>query len=194
MFPSVTWIPNAITSVRLVLLPWIVPAILAGEHERALVLCLIAGATDALDGASARLFHLKTSAGAYFDPIADKILLSAVYISLGLVRSVPTWLVVMIFARDVVILGGVAALWVRRSARRFPPSLLGKISTILQILTVLVALALPVLYGAGQGSTFLWVVIELTAVMTAASGLHYAVRGWRMWFGKRPIDGDEARV
>lgn len=175
------------------LLPWIVPAILSGEHQRALVLCLIAGLTDALDGASARLFHLKTNSGAYFDPIADKILLSAVYISLGVIRSVPPWLVVLIFARDVVIVGGVAALMVRRSARRFPPSVLGKISTILQILTVLVALALPVMNQPDQPSPILWVMILLTATATAVSGVQYIGRGYQMWFGNRLIDDSDAQ-
>ena len=175
-------VPNAITLVRVALLPWIVPAILRQDFRLALSLCFFAGLTDALDGFSARLLKVKTATGAYLDPIADKLLLSAVYISLGVVHAVPPWLVVLIFARDLVIVAGVAALMLRTSARRFPPTLIGKSSTVLQILTALAALALPVFDPSAPAAAIQFLII-LTALVTAASGAQYIQRGWRMWRG-----------
>src|SRR5712691_4326718 len=96
---------NLFTLGRLLAVPFAVQAILQGEHQRALVIVFIGGMTDAVDGALARRFGMMTSVGAYFDPIVDKIFLSAVYISLAASSGVPPWwLVIEIFARDLLLL------------------------------------------------------------------------------------------
>ena len=89
-----SWVnpPNLLTLLRVILIPFIVSAILAGKHEFALVVFAVAAATDVLDGAAARQFGLTTQAGAYFDPIADKCLLSSVFLALAVARIVPWWL------------------------------------------------------------------------------------------------------
>src|SRR5436190_3789868 len=96
-------IANFFTLARLLAVPFAVQAILAGEHTRALWIVLAAALTDAVDGAIARRFGMMTAAGAYFDPIVDKLFLSAIYISLAIVSTVPWWLVIEIFTRDLVI-------------------------------------------------------------------------------------------
>src|SRR5579883_2909018 len=102
---------------------------------RALALFAAAAVTDALDGALARRFGWTSTAGAYLDPIADKALLSGLYLTLAVTGDIPWWLVGLIFGRDLLILAaaGLALLFTR--LRAFPPSLWGKVSTIFQVLT-----------------------------------------------------------
>ena len=100
---------NLLTLARLTAIPFAVEAILMRHHERALFIVLAAGLTDVIDGTLARRFGMATQVGAYFDPIVDKIFLSAVYMCLAVISSVPWWLVVEIFARDFLILAASAS-------------------------------------------------------------------------------------
>jgi cardiolipin synthase len=165
---------NVLTLVRVVLAPLVVRAILAREFGPALVLFLIAGATDGLDGLAARRLKTQTRFGAYLDPIADKLLLSASFLAFGICGAVPWWLVALIFGRDLLILAmaGLALLFTRH--RQFSPSVWGKISTFCQIAAALAVLA----HGASLSMTFspeplLWV----AAAATAWSGAGYVWRG-----------------
>src|SRR5512133_50531 len=122
-------LPNLFTLARLVLTPFVIVAILDGRHKAALLLFVIAGFTDFLDGFSARKLKLSTQTGAYFDPIADKCLLSGVFLALAIARIVPRWIVILIFGRDLLILAGVAVVLLLTTVRRFPPTIWGKWST-----------------------------------------------------------------
>jgi cardiolipin synthase len=156
--------------VRVLLTPFVVRAILLGEMRSALALCLIAGFTDLFDGYVARRMHSASRLGAYLDPVADKVLLGATYIALGIVTWIPWWLVVIVFSRDVLILAMVAGGFLFTKVRDYPPSMWGKLSTALQIAAVVVALT-----NANHGNRdWAW---WTTAGMTAWSGLHYAWRG-----------------
>src|SRR6185312_6505931 len=108
--------------------PFIVQAILSGRHERALILFAAAGLTDVLDGAAARHLKMTTTAGAYFDPIADKCLLSAVFIALAAARILPWWLAILVIGRDLCILLGAAIVRISSGIKKFPPSVWGKAS------------------------------------------------------------------
>ena len=126
---------NLATFARLALAPWIAVAM---SHElplRALVLFCIAGLTDVVDGGLARRFGWTTAAGAYLDPIADKMLLSTVFICLAEWGALPWWFVAVVFGRDVLILAASAFALAFTRLRKFPPSFWGKLSTFLQILT-----------------------------------------------------------
>jgi cardiolipin synthase len=187
-------VANLITLVRLAAVPFAVQAILSRQHGRALIIVLVAGLTDTIDGAVARRLGMATSVGAYLDPIVDKLFLSAVYISLAMISSVPWWLVVEIFARDFLILAlsGAAILFLR--IRRFPPSIWGKASTFLQILCALVVMignAAPDSAAARWSGALIWPV----AILTGFSGLHYFWRGIRSLrsHSRAPIDGGLAR-
>ena len=165
-------LPNLFTLARLILTPFVVLAILNAHYGRAIVLFFAAGITDVIDGLLARRLGESTPAGAYFDPVADKILLSAIYTALGVVRMIPWWMVALVFARDILILAMAAYGLLFTSVRRFPPSVWGKISTFLQIGAALVVM------GARDGipapvELALWLMVA----GTAWSGVHYVWQG-----------------
>jgi cardiolipin synthase len=132
---------NILTAVRIALAPLAVRAILAQRFRLALAIFFVAAATDGLDGLAARRLNLQTRLGAYLDPIADKLLLSASYVALGACGAVPWWLVILIFGRDLLILVMAGAALLLTAYRDFPPSVWGKISTAFQILAAVATLA-----------------------------------------------------
>jgi len=146
---------------------------MVGDREN----CLAAGMTDALDGLAARRLHLQTRLGTYLDPIADKLLLSAAYLALGISGAVPWWLVILIFARDLAILAMAGAALAFTAYREFPPSVWGKISTLLQLLAAGATLVKGSI-GAGWPplEPFFW----LAAAATLWSGAGYVWRGASM--------------
>jgi cardiolipin synthase len=172
-------LPNLVSLARAGLTPFAVEAILSRRYWLALVIFAAAGITDAIDGVLARKYGLSSRAGAYIDPIADKVLLVSAYLSLGYVELMPLWLVVIVLGRDVLLLGlsGMALLFTRR--RSFPPSRWGKLSTFFQILTA------GIVIGAeAVGFTVLRHMVQILFVVTAAatiwSGADYLWRGFRM--------------
>jgi cardiolipin synthase len=173
--------PNLLTYARLALIPFIVRAILAQDCAMALVMIAIAGFTDGVDGFLARRFHWQTRLGAYLDPLADKLLLSSVYVSLTLAGLAPFWLVALIITRDVVILAMVATALAFTRFRDFPPTVWGKINTALEILTGLTLLAGCIASIPPLSIALIWA----TAASVAWSGLHYVVLGLRMFIMRR---------
>ena len=168
-------LPNLFTLARLVLTPFIVLAILDGHYGRAIILCFAAGFSDVIDGFLARRLGESTPAGAYFDPVADKILLSAIYIALGVAGAIPWWMVALVFARDILILAMAGYGLMFTSVRRFPPSVWGKISTFFQIAAALVVM------GARDGiPTPVDLALWLMVAGTVWSGLHYIWQGMQV--------------
>jgi|SRR5579864_6752365 len=172
-------IPNLLTLARLALAPFIFRAIMGAQHTQALVLFMCAAVTDGLDGMLARRFRQITPIGAYLDPIADKILLSGAYVSLAVAGSVPWWLVIVIFGRDVFLLVSSAIVLVFTEFREFRPSIWGKASTFVQIACAVAwmtqnAVNSPAILALARG------LIWPTAAITIWSGLHYSWRGWRL--------------
>jgi cardiolipin synthase len=163
-------IPNLLSLARLAATPFLVWLLLAGNYRGALILCLAAGLTDMLDGFLARRFGSVSQTGAYLDPIADKVMLSATFLALGIGGAIPVWLVVLVFGRDALMLVAIGAILIFTPIRRFPPTIWGKLSTVVQIvflLCVLSGISPPALVWA-------------PAITTAWSGLHYAWVGARM--------------
>ena len=157
----------------------VVLAILRGRWGFALILFFAAGVSDAFDGFLARKLGAITSFGAYLDPIADKLLMSAIYIALGVAGAIPWWMVVVVFARDLFILA--MAVWglLFTSIRRFPPSVWGKVSTFLQIAAALVIMGNR--YGIpAPVDLALWLMVA----GTIWSGMHYGWRGLALLRGK----------
>jgi cardiolipin synthase len=175
--------PNFFTLLRLLLAPFVAADILHGKWGRAIVVLFIAGFTDVIDGFLARRLGQPTRAGAYFDPIADKILLVAIYIALGAARAIPIWMVALVFARDLLILGMAGYGLAFTSVRKFPPSVWGKISTFFQIAAALVVM------GDRDGipapvQLALWLMVAATAW----SGVQYSWTGVGV-LRKSRIDG-----
>lgn len=166
-------LPNALTAVRLLLVPVIVWLLTAGGRPAfgaAFWLVMAAGATDGLDGWAARSLKAESRLGAYLDPIADKFLLVSLYLSLGYLGVIPQWLVWLVMGRDAVILAMAGAGFFFTAIRDFPPSVWGKSSTVFQILYALLLLA-----GAPGwlSSIAMWCVTGATLW----SGIHYVARG-----------------
>ena len=159
---------NLLTLLRIVLVPFVILAILEDRHSLALALFAGAALTDILDGAVARRFRPATPAGAWLDPVADKCLLSGAFLALAAAGMMPWWLVGIVFGRDFYILAGAASVMLLTSVRKFPPSIWGKVSTFVQILTVVVSMAGYV----GAARVMLWP----CAAFTVWSGIHYT---WR---------------
>jgi cardiolipin synthase len=180
---------NFFTLIRLILVPFVIHAILAGHHGFALALFAAAAFTDLLDGAAARRFGIVTQTGAYLDPIADKALLSGVFLALAMARIVPWWFVAIVFGRDIYILLAASAIMLTTSLRKFPPSVWGKASTFLQIVTAVTWMARDVLENQvlnALAAMILWP----CAVLTLWSGIHYTWRGIEV---TKTIDGVDAR-
>jgi cardiolipin synthase len=105
-------IPNALTLARIILVPLIVWLIITHEMAAAFVLFLLAGLSDAADGYLAKRFGWHTELGAYLDPIADKVLLVSVYLTLGFTNHLPVWLVIAVVSRDILIIGAFILSWI----------------------------------------------------------------------------------
>ena len=168
---------NQLTLLRMGLAPLLVVLVLSGERVWALAVFVVAGLTDLLDGLIARVGHQQTTLGAMLDPVADKILLSSSFVALtwtsGLEVTIPAWLTVTTLSRDAIILASVAIINLTVERRVFYPSLLGKLSTGSQLLTVALVLFVN---AAGQGGPLLPYVFVVTLVLTVASALHYVYK------------------
>jgi cardiolipin synthase len=162
--------PNLLTMLRLFTLPFLVITILDGRWVLAFVLLWIAGISDGLDGLLARLLKQRTVLGEYLDPIADKLLLSTLFIVLTHVGVVPRYVTVLVFSRDLGILLIATLLFVTNTLRNFQPSFLGKANTSVQILGVLTVMTCQVfhLYGLSELKQLLLWAIALLAPISAA--------------------------
>src|ERR1035441_5573574 len=165
--------PNLLTLLRICLAPFLVTAILENRFTLSFVLFIAAGLSDALDGALARWLEQRTRLGQYLDPVADKLLLSTLFLVLTHKNLIPARVTVLVFGRDVGILVVSALLYAAVGRRDFAPSLFGKMNTVAQVVAVAVVLLLQVT----TASWSLWlrtIALQATVVLTIASGLHYA--------------------
>ena len=165
--------PNVLTLSRICLAPFLVAAILAGHYALGFGLFAAAGLTDALDGLLARVLKQRSVLGEYLDPVADKLLLSTLFLVLLHKGLMPTTVTVLVFGRDVGILVVAAILYAAAGRREFSPSLLGKANTVAQVAAV-AAVLLQQLTSAQWVVAFRLVALDATIGLTVASGLHYA--------------------
>jgi cardiolipin synthase len=166
--------PNLLTLLRLCFIPFVVTSILEGHYETALVLFIVAGISDALDGLLARSLGQRTKLGEYLDPVADKLLLSTLFLVLSVTHLIPWRVTVTVFSRDIIILVVCTLVYATTPLRDFSPSLLGKANTVAQIVTVgLVMLreVKPWPWVVELKQYGLWTVFGLTIL----SALHYVL-------------------
>jgi cardiolipin synthase len=173
-------VPILLSLLRLVLTVPAALAVLSRDWKLALALAVFAGLTDTADGWVARRWNQITRAGAWLDPIADKTLLATLYICLGLTGAVPMWLVWLVFGRDLLILAMASFALAFTTFRDFPPSFWGKLSTVLQVATVAVAMGTRVWPGVGIEAVLAGLIWG-TAAGTIVSGLHYFASGVGRW-------------
>ena len=132
--------PNLLTLLRLFIIPFLVINLLDHHNRTAVALFILAGISDALDGTIARKLNQSTRLGQYLDPIADKLLLSTLFLTVTHMGLVPRYVTVLVFSRDLGILLISTLLFATNTLRDFRPSLLGKLNTALQIATVFLVL------------------------------------------------------
>jgi cardiolipin synthase (CMP-forming) len=186
-------VPNLLSILRMGLVPLFVIVMARGEADQALAIFALAGVTDALDGFIARFFKQQSLLGSYLDPLADKLLLTSAYVLLTLEGinpslTIPLWVTVLVIGRDVLILITAAALYLALDIRRFPPTWLSKLTTALQVATVVLVLTYLV-WPYGWLGDVAEVSIYSVAVLTVLSGLTYVFRANRMVGEVRQEDG-----
>lgn len=172
--------PNLLTLLRLFIVPFIVIEILDGDFRLAFALFLLAGITDALDGLLARWLSQRTTLGQYLDPIADKLLLSTLFLVLTHVALIPRYVTVLVFSRDLGILLISTLLFATGTLRDFRPSILGKLNTLIQILGLVAVLSERVCATSGWAVAAGWlssvagVLLRAIAVLAPVSAAQYA--------------------
>jgi len=172
-------IPNLITLLRIILVPVVVILLIQGSFRKALAVFIIASISDAVDGFLARVMHQQTAVGAYLDPIADKALLASTFVTLSILHVIPAWLTVIVITRDFIILLGICVLFILSVSVEIHPALVSKITTVMQVSTVFLALFIRCLpEGVEQG--WLDILYWGTAIFTVVSGLHYMFRGFKL--------------
>jgi cardiolipin synthase len=178
-------IANALTALRVVLIPLFAYLLISGKEPEALIVFIACGVSDSLDGVLARWLSQRTLVGAYLDPIADKLLMATAFIVLAYVRIIPYWLTILVISRDIFILVGVSLYLLLLGDAGVRPTALSKANTVVQVLTVtcfLAAVAFPETadaLGAGLGSRVARGMVLLCAATTAVSGAQYVYLGIR---------------
>lgn len=165
--------PNQLTMLRMLFLPFVVISLLDHRYLTALILFVLAGISDGLDGLLARRLHQQTLLGQYLDPIADKLLLSTLFLVLSILHKIPWKYTVMVFSRDIAILTTSAVLYAIAGLRNFSPSIFGKANTCAQIAAVFLVMLFEV-YHAPAVWIARTVMLWATFAFTAISWVHYA--------------------
>jgi cardiolipin synthase len=181
-------LPNALTLLRIFLVPFLVVVLLTkfdGRETVGLLIFLTAVATDFLDGWLARRRGEITTLGALLDPIADKALLASVYVTLGYAGQLPDWIVILVVFRDAMIVGGYLLIQTTANSRQFDPLYISKINTSLQIALVAFVLARLGL-GAADGPVTTTLVCAVAAT-TVLSGASYFMRWARILAGSEQV-------
>jgi cardiolipin synthase (CMP-forming) len=168
-------LPNLITIGRILLVPLTIWLIVSGEFLLAFVVFIVAGISDAVDGFLARRLKLHTELGQYLDPLADKLLLVSIYVTLGFQRHMPPWLVILVASRDIMIIGAVILSWLMDKPVTMKPLMVSKVNTLAQIL--LAGGVLAVLGLDFHVAPLLTVGYIIVAALTVASAALY-MREW----------------
>jgi cardiolipin synthase len=166
--------PNLLTLLRLIFIPFIAMTVMDGYFGWALGLFILAGLSDGLDGFLARRMDQRTTLGQYLDPIADKLLLSTMFLVLALTHKVPWKITILVFSRDLGILLISGLLFMTTSLRDFTPSFFGKANTVAQICTVLLVM-LDELTDARWVTALKQVGMWSTFALTLISWIHYTI-------------------
>jgi cardiolipin synthase len=170
-------IPNLITLGRILLVPVVVWAIASGEMRVAFLLFLVAAVSDAVDGFLAKRFGMTTELGAYLDPLADKVLIVSIYLTLGFNGIIPRWIVILVVSRDIMIVGAILLSWLVDKPVRVKPLMVSKLNTAVQI--IYAGLVLASFGFALDSGWLLTLVMTLVAVLTLLSVGFYVAEWMR---------------
>jgi len=187
---SALTVPNLLSAFRILLVPLFIWTFLERKTIEPLVIFFIAAISDLFDGFIARHLHQRSRLGTILDPAGDKLLTAASYILLTLPgiggpNRVPLWLTIIVFARDLMIVGGVLWAYLIMGVKTVLPVFLGKLTTAFQVGTVFLIL-LPNHLGKQAG--WMLVFYALTAGFTLASWILYYQRGLRLLRERRAAE------
>jgi cardiolipin synthase len=167
-------IPNLITLFRIIITPLFIIFLIQGNYRKALVVFVLAGVSDLADGLIARGWQQKSRLGSYLDPLADKVLMAASFVTLSIYHQIPSWLTVVVLSRDVTLATGVLIFRLADIPLTVRPSLAGKWTTTFQLITVgFVLLSKIWAFPPLVLPVFFWI----TGILTSVSGLQYFYRG-----------------
>ena len=180
-------LPNLLSFIRLCLVPFIIMFLSQGNFKISFILFLFCGITDYLDGLIARKFKLQTPLGAFLDPLADKILMASVFITLTLklpnqIFAIPVFITILVISRDFLIVFVAFLIYLIFNIKSFPPTIFGKINTVIEICTILVVLL------SNNNEKFGFLLIYFYIILLASaflSGFHYLFRTLK-WLKKNP--------
>lgn len=172
---------NLLTLSRIVIVPFFLAALIDGRMGLALMLFLIAGLTDLVDGTVARKFSRPSKWGAILDPIADKLLVQSCFISLGVIGALPWWFVILALFRDIVIVGGIVYLHSTKARLPYRAAVISKITTAFQITLAVLAMFSMwkpafMFQGISVERWLLWT-LYATATLILLSGINYVSMG-----------------
>ena len=174
-------IPNFLTLLRIIAIPIFLIFLTDERIGMALLVFVLAGITDSLDGAIARLTNTRTTLGAYMDPLADKMLILSAFVAFASMDVIPRWLTVVVISRDVIILIGYLSLFLlTQRLMEIRPSAISKAATFLHLVTVSVVL-LSLWHEGEPSQRIRSSLFAITGIVTAVSGFHYIFRGLR-WY------------
>jgi cardiolipin synthase len=178
-------LPNCLTLLRIGAIPLFLILLTEGRYTEALIVFALAGITDSLDGAIARLTNSRTTLGSYIDPLADKLLLVSSFLILTFLGFIPHWLAILVISRDVIILLGFGVLFmITGRSIIVRPTFIGKACTFFQLLTV--TQTLVALHNSDWQLPLLWYgTLTLAGTATAVSGLQYLARAFQ-WLHAQP--------
>ncbi|HXH28279.1 MAG TPA: CDP-alcohol phosphatidyltransferase family protein [Candidatus Polarisedimenticolia bacterium] len=191
---------NQLTIVRMIMIPLLITLVLSNHSGWALVVFILAGVTDGLDGLIARRYKQASELGTFLDPMADKLLMTAGFIVLSLpdhprsvpdfqiINHIPLYLTIVTISRDVFIVMIALVIHLASGLSRFPPTMLGKLTTVTQVL--LIGFVLLFNYWGQEAEVLIRGLVWLTLAMTLASGLHYIYHATRMAGAEAPPGPD----
>ncbi|GAB4542211.1 MAG: CDP-alcohol phosphatidyltransferase family protein [Thermodesulfovibrionia bacterium] len=167
-------LPNILTMTRILLLPFFATSLIYNGYLYALIIFIMAGITDILDGYIARMKRQVSELGTILDPVADKFIIITSFILMTVNGIIPKWLTIVVISRDVIVITGVIILYFVINQMKVEPSILGKISNILQYLLIgLVLLTINI-----KGKPIIPnIYLILVAVFATISGIQYIYKG-----------------
>lgn len=168
-------IPNSLTILRILLIPVYVGFLVYERYDHALLVLLLAGVTDGLDGTIARVANQRTRLGAFLDPLADKLLLTSGFVTLAVMHLIPSWIAIVVVSRDLILMAGTVLAQLTDSQVDISPTILGKGTTLFQLAYIILAVFLV---SRQMDLGVLRPLLYAMVALTLTSGFHYLYRGY----------------
>ncbi len=172
-------LPNALTVIRILLIPLFFYKMIQGETGFATVVYLTAATTDGLDGFIAKTWNMQTKLGSYLDPLADKLLMATSYITLAVMQFIPLWLAIAVLSRDIIIALGSMTIYLMEGELTVRPRAVGKVTTFFQFLYILLVLLAATWITSSWFLRTLGPMALVTGLLTVVSGAVYILDGLR---------------